>query len=123
MIDADTEGEAKDNFADNSLDFAANAECVEVCSKCFSEEHDDGACAIKNLTPQSKPMNYMQQFEAELRDQVAQLVHHDEVDEKELNAFVRWAKEKHLASYRNGVEVGRKDSPNLKRGNYKNKSK
>ncbi len=97
--------------------------------KDLNKDNDDDAeqgdyTTKQNSSSSNKSMNYMQQFEAELRDQLAVLVLDlEELEEKELNVFIKWAKAKHLASYRNGVEVGRKDSPNSKRGNYKNKSK
>ncbi len=36
IIEATTEEEAREIFAFDSLDFAGNAECYEVCSKCYS---------------------------------------------------------------------------------------
>ncbi len=72
----------------------------------------------KTSSPSKKPMNYMQQFEAELRDKVAELADLGEGDEKNLAAFIKWAKEKHLSSYRNGVEVGRKDRPDEKKAKH-----
>ncbi len=51
----------------------------------------------------------MQDFEEELREQITEMVLLDEIDEDNLVAFIKWAKEKHLQSYKNGAQVGRRD--------------
>ena len=83
-----------------------------------SAETDDYQVKQTNVMT-NKPPTYMQQFEAELKDKLAELIHPNKLGEtmntEKLLAFVKWSKNKHLESYRNGVKVGSKDNPDWKK--------
>lgn len=56
-------------------------------------------------------MNYLEQFEEELRAKIDTAE-----DDNDLAAAVRWASEKLLESYRNGITAGQKGAQVIRQG-------
>ena len=83
---------------------------VEDLNKDEEDDEPSDYKPKKTSSPSTKPMTYMQQFEAELLDKLGELADFNRLDGDSLDTFVKWAKDRHLSSYKNGVAVGKKEA-------------